>query len=145
MNVAFNAVDGYGLPIRSTTPTVFYQAGAQYSRASPVQAYVESWLVLPATQTTVTLRQGLGGNMTVGMYYGQEPAAATRGYWNVGASAARVVDVSSYPLLCDSKILWVRQYMADGYAANGMTLQWDIGSGLVNVPSAAIHGSFVHD
>ena len=146
LNSDFSGVDAFGLPFRTiAAPTVdTYIAGSTYTyNYAPVASVNELWAVVPSGITSIKLGSVLaGGNTVNGVYVGDGPSTAIRvPGWNSGGTQVVTLDITSYPTICDRRIVYVRGYTSDSYYMGGIQLVWDIGAGVVAIPAANIYGA----
>jgi hypothetical protein len=146
IQVSFDGTDGFGLPYRvSNAPTFDGYIGAPtftYNYA-PVVTISEFWAAVPPGITSVSLGHVLaGGNASNGSYVGEEPTSVVRSpNWNNGSGGQVTLDITNYRQICGRRIVYLRGYTGDSYFQGGIQLVWNIGSGVVAIPSSAIFGS----
>lgn len=145
LNSDFAGVDAYGLPFRTVAaPNVdTYIAGPTYTyNYAPVASVNELWAVVPSGITSIKLGSVLaGGNTVNGVYVGAEPSTAVRASgWNGSGTQVVTLDITSYPQICGQRIVYVRGYTSDSYYMGGIQLVWDIGAGIVAIPTGNIYG-----
>ena len=146
LSVAFNGVDAYGLPYRtSALPSVdTYIAGSNYTyNYGPVSSINEVWAVVPSGITSIKIHWLVtGGTAVRGIYAGKDPSSAIRGQWNTNQVGTEMTfDITNFPQLCGNRIVYIRLYTDDSYFQGGIQAAWDIGGGLVGIPTSSIHGA----
>ena len=137
----FNGVNAYGLPYRTaaspTTDSYFAGNTFTYNNA-PKLTLSEIWVVVPAGVNSIGLGAvPAGGNVGTRLFYGAAPAGATTN----GTTTASGIDLSNYPSLCGSRIVYVRGDTVDSYFQGGLLFQWNVGAGFVAIPTTSIFGS----
>lgn len=144
-DLVFGLRDQYGIPIvNSTAAPDFsgYISGIQVPDTSGYQvATADAWLIVPAGINSVSFWFRGYGNTSAGLYAGHAPRYAKRVFWNnVLVLPGGTLDLTIYPVLCGCKIIFVRTYTCNGYFRGGHWLTWNIGAGLVDVPTTATFG-----
>lgn len=145
MQAAFNLLDSFGLPIPTTAIAPNFSgnvSGIQIPNIATYQvSYTDGWIVLPVGVTTVTLGVRYIGNCSVGIYVGKAQRYAVRVMWSNILVNGGVVNMTPFLELCGQKVAFIRIMLVNGYFNGGTYLQWNVGAGLVDVPTAAVHGS----
>ena len=146
MQAAFGRLDSFGLPIPDTNAAPNYSgnvSGLQIPNTAGYQvSYVDGWIVLPVGVTVVSFGYRGFGNTSVGIYVGKAPRYAKRIMWNnVLTVPGGTVDMTSFPELCGRKVAFVRSFCCNRYFNGGHYVNWNVGAGSVDIPTANTHGS----
>lgn len=144
LNLTFALLDNYGLPTINVAyaPNIDdYIAGAQTGNTAGFAATMcDCWLLAPVGVNSIRLQARTFGTHSFGIYVGRSFRFAQRIAWNVGGFTSTAIDLSSFTLLCNRRLIALRMYTCNGYFNYGFFTQWDVGAGFVDVPTASTHG-----
>lgn len=141
MNATFPVLDAYGIPFVNVATAANiddYPAGATTGDTRGGGAYItDVWVVAPAGLNSIQIGSRAHGNTGGGFYAGPAYRYMQRISWS--AYFRTSIDLSSFPMLCNRRVICCRMYATDSYFHGGWTMQWNVGAGFVDVPAASCH------
>lgn len=142
LNVTFAWIDSFGIPTVATAAAANiddYPAAATTGNTAAGGGYMtDVWVVTPPGLNSIQFGSRAFGNTAVGFYAGRAYRYMTRIIWGGGFQGA-TINLSTYSLLCNQRVICCRMYATDSYFNGGWALQWNIGAGYVDVPAANCH------